>query len=204
MKHSRFLSVLLVLAATGAGAQVVRCVDPTGNVSYNDTGCTRGDRRSDVVLGPEATERRAEPDDYRRREQIESAERAARLQRESAETLRRQSAPPGGLVVIDPRAEQRAQAERDEAERRQRESQLAADEAWRQGYGQGYAPGYGTGYYRPPPPPPQDMRPRLRNCDAAGCRDNMGNHYNPRGNVDRYVRPDGQTCRPIGTTVVCQ
>ena len=48
------------------------------------------------------------------------------------------------------------------------------------------------------------MRPRLRNCDASGCRDNMGNHYDPKGRVDRYVQPDGRTCRPVNSTVVCQ
>jgi hypothetical protein len=48
------------------------------------------------------------------------------------------------------------------------------------------------------------MRPRLRQCDASGCRDNMGNHYDPKGQVDRYVQPDGRTCRPVNTTVICQ
>ena len=117
--------------------------------------------------------------------------------------MQRQSAPSGGsgLVVIDPRAEQRAQAERDQAERQQREAQLAADEAARQGYA---GPGYGGGYYSRPAPPPRDMRPRLRNCDASGCRDNMGNHYDNKGKVDRYVQPDGRTCRPVNSTVVCQ
>ena len=43
----------------------------------------------------------------------------------------------------------------------------------------------------------------LRNCDAGGCSDTLGNHYDRSGKVDRYTRPDGRTCRPIGTTVVC-
>jgi hypothetical protein len=206
MSRPRAFATLLVasaaLFAAGAGAQVVRCVDAAGKVRYTDSGCAQGDRQSAVVLGAEATQPSAEPARDGRQEQLDSVARARQLQRESVEAVQRQSAPAGGsgLVVIDPRAEQRAQAERDQAERRQREAQLAADEAWRQGYsGQGDG-----GYYPRPAPPPRDMRPRLRHCDAAGCRDNMGNHYDPQGNVDRYVRPDGRTCRPVNTTVVCQ
>jgi hypothetical protein len=182
------------LLGADAGAQVVRCVDAAGNVRYTDSGCAKGDRRSEVVLGPEATQPPAAPGLDRRQEQLDSVERVRRLQRESVETVQRPATPPGGLVVIDP------QADRDQAERRQREAQLAADEARRQSYGDGY----GYGYPRPAPPPPRDMRPRLRNCDASGCRDNMGNHYDPKGNVDRFVQPDGRTCRPVNTTVVCQ
>lgn len=197
-----FLSALALWAAFAtedAGAQVARCVDASGSVSYTDGNCARGDRRSDLVLGPEATQRSGEPERDRRQEQLDSVERATRLQRESVETVQRQSAPSGGsgLVVIDPRAEQRAQAEREQAERRQREAQLSTDELWRQGYA-------GGGYDLRPAVPPRDMRPRLRHCDAAGCRDDMGNHYDPKGNVDRFVRPDGRTCRPVNTTVVCQ
>jgi hypothetical protein len=186
-------TVVAVLAVIGAdaGAQVVRCVDAAGNVRYTDSGCAKGDRRSEVVLGPEATQRPSEPGPDRRQEQLDSVERATRLQRESVETVQRPASPPGGLVVIDP------QADRDPAERRQREAQRVADEAWRQSYGDS------DGYPRAAAPP-RDMRPRLRNCDASGCRDNMGNHYDPKGNVDRFVRPDGRTCRPVNSTVVCQ
>lgn len=207
MSGFRAFTVLFVastaLFAAGAGAQVVRCVDAAGKVRYTDSGCAQGDRQSEVVLGPEATQPSAGPAQDRRQEQLDSVARARQLQRESVETVQRQSAPTGGsgLVVIDPRAEQRAQAERDQAERRQREAQLAADDAWRQG---NVGQGYGGGYYPRPAPPPRDMRPRLRQCDASGCRDNMGNHYDLKGNVDRYVQPDGRTCRPVNTTVVCQ
>jgi len=207
MSGFRAFTVLFVastaLFAAGAGAQVVRCVDAAGKVRYTDSGCAQGDRQSEVVLSPEATQPSAGPAQDRRQEQLDSVARARQLQRESIETVQRQSAPTGGsgLVVIDPRAEQRAQAERDQAERRQREAQLASDDAWRQG---NVGQDYGGGYYPRPVPPPRDMRPRLRQCDASGCRDNIGNHYDPKGNVDRYVQPDGRTCRPVNTTVICQ
>lgn len=197
------MAASFLLLASPADAQVVRCVDAAGKVRYTDSGCAKGERQSEVVLNTEASPPSTVQENHRRQEQLDSVERARQLQRESVETVQRQSAPTGGsgLVVIDPRGEQRAQAERDQAERQQREAQLAADEAWRQGYG---APGYSGGYYPRPAPPPRDMRPRLRNCDASGCRDNMGNHYDPKGRVDRYVQPDGRTCRPVNSTVVCQ
>ena len=65
-----------------------------------------------------------------------------------------------------------------------------------------YGGAYG-GIHRGPPAPLPDLRPRLRNCDGAGCQDTQGNHYDRAGRLDRYVRPDGRTCRPVGTTVVC-
>lgn len=205
MSYIRAFAALLVMSsavlASHAGAQVVRCVDGAGKVRYTDSGCAPGDRQSEVQ-GTEPTQPSTGQETNRRQEQLDSIERARRLQRESVETVQRQSAPGGGsgLVVIDPRAEQRAQSERDQAERRQREAQLAAEEAARHGYG---VQGYGGGYH-PRPAPPPDMRPRLRNCDASGCNDTQGNHYDPKGKVDRYLQPDGRTCRPVNSTVVCQ
>lgn len=54
------------------------------------------------------------------------------------------------------------------------------------------------------PARPRDMRPRIRNCDAQGCNDTQGNHYNHQGQLDRYRALDGKTCRPVGTTTVCR
>jgi hypothetical protein len=48
------------------------------------------------------------------------------------------------------------------------------------------------------------MRPRIRGCDAQGCQDKQGNHYDRSGQLDRYQSSDGKTCRPIGTTTVCR
>jgi hypothetical protein len=193
MKRLLVIALSLAFAAT-AGAQVVRCVDAAGKVSYGDTACSGDARRSELVLGPEATQRREEPENYRRQEQLDSVERASRSQRESVDTVTRQPAAPGGVVLLDSRANDRLDAQREE-DRRRREAELAADEAWRQ-------PGYGYGNRRSQTRP-QDMRPRLTQCGPAGCNDTQGNHYDRSGQVDRYVRPDGRTCRPVGTTVVC-
>ena len=193
MKRLLVIALSLAFAAT-AGAQVVRCVDAAGKVSYGDTACSGDARRSELVLGLEATQRREEPENYRRQEQLDSVERASRAQRESVDTVTRQPAVPGGVVLLDSRANDRNDAQREE-DRRRREAELAADEAWRQ-------PGYGYGNRRSQTRP-QDMRPRLTQCGPAGCNDTQGNHYDRSGQVDRYVRPDGRTCRPVGTTVVC-
>ena len=195
MKRLLFIALSLAFVGT-ASAQVVRCVDPAGKVSYGDTACSGDARRSELVLGPEATQRREEPENYRRQEQLDSAERASREKRESVDTVTRQSATPGGAVLLDSQPNQRIDAQREE-NRRRREAELADDEAWRQ---QGYGGGYG---YPRPQQRPQDMRPRITQCGPAGCNDTQGNHYNRSGQVDRYTRPDGRTCRPVGTTVVC-
>jgi hypothetical protein len=50
----------------------------------------------------------------------------------------------------------------------------------------------------------RDMGPRIRNCDAQGCQDKQGNHYNRSGQLDRFQSIDGKTCRPIGTTTICR
>ena len=194
MKRLLVLALSIAFAGTAA-AQVVRCVDPAGKVSYGDTACSADARRSELVLGPEATQRREnteKPEDYRLQEQLDSVERASRAQRDSVDAANRQAATPGGVVLLDSRANERMDAQREE-DRRRREAELAADEAWRQ-------PGFG---YPRAQTRPRDLRPRITQCGPAGCNDTQGNHYDRSGQVDRYVRPDGRTCRPIGTTVVC-
>jgi len=62
--------------------------------------------------------------------------------------------------------------------------------------------GYPSGGYRPAPP--RNLGPRFRNCDANGCDDKQGNHYDRTGTLNRYKSLDGRTCTPVGTTVVCR
>lgn len=105
--------------------------------------------------------------------------------------------PSNGLTIIDPHAGDRAEAQQRACEQQRRdEADRAAAEAL---YPYPGDPGYGR-----PTARPRDMRPRIRNCGPSGCQDSLGNHYDPTGRLDRYVRPDGRSCRPIGTTVVCQ
>jgi hypothetical protein len=97
---------------------------------------------------------------------------------------------PSGPVIIDPRAG----ADRPTDSRRSdRGDDYSVIE---DGYGY-------PGAYRSPRPP-RDMRPRIRNCDATGCNDTQGNHYDRSGQLDRYQSLDGKTCRPVGTTTICR
>ena len=181
------LIVLTALIGFGtlAGAQVIRCVDAAGSVSYTDQRCPAATRQAEQLLGPEATAPRPQ--------------QAPPLQREPAQTAAPTPPPvapapavPGGLIVIDPRGTELA-AQRQRDLERQRDAEYPAD------------PGYDPypGYARPPARP-RDMRPRIRNCDAGGCQDTQGNRYDNTGRLSSYRGLDGRTCQPMGTTVVCR
>lgn len=55
------IAVVLALSAAGASAQVHKCVDAKGKISYSETPCSAAERGGQV-LGSEATEKRWEPD----------------------------------------------------------------------------------------------------------------------------------------------
>jgi hypothetical protein len=203
MRGTLVLAVLLGLAGS-SGAQVVRCRDAAGRVTYNDTGCKAGDQRVELGLDPGAyAERGGASGPDRLQQQLDGVERARRLQRETVEAVTRAERPPAGAPGADPRLLPQEQNRRAAAQWRQREQEEAArlDPGWNP-YAGSYGVPYG-GIYRGPPAPLPDMRPQLRDCNAAGCQDTQGNHYDRAGRLDRYVRPDGRRCRPVGTTVVC-
>jgi hypothetical protein len=218
MRGPLVLALLLALGAA-SGAQVVRCRDAAGRVSYNDTGCKAGDQRVDLGLDPGAYAERGEAGaagSDRLQQQLDGVERARRLQRETVDAVTRSERAAVGVAnarLQQEQQEQQAQQNRRDAElRRQREAEAAR---WNPGwspqvggaygvpYGAPYAIPYGAVPYRGPAPALPDMRPQLRDCGIAGCQDTQGNHYDRAGRLDRYVRPDGRTCRPVGTTVVC-
>lgn len=172
----------LLVGAVPASAQVTRCTDAAGKVSYTDKACPSSTRQATQLEGIEtngtsitvAGTKATQPSGV-----------ATPTPTQAPVPVR----PDSGLVVIDPRAPVPLQDRTDR-------------EVARDG-GDPYAyPGY-PGAYRRNWRQPQNPGPTLRNCDAGGCSDTMGNHYDRAGKVDRYVRPDGRTCRPVGTTVVC-
>ncbi len=171
-----FLSTLVTLS----GAEVIRCADAAGNVSYTDGACPVGARpvgRVSIQPPPEPAERDAD------------IGRPSTLPRSATEAAAPAPPAPSGPVIIDPRGADRPVDSR--RSDRGDDNGVSDD---------GYA--Y-PGAYRQPRPP-RDMRPRIRNCDAAGCRDTQGNHYDRSGQLDRYQTPDGKTCRPVGTTTICR
>lgn len=195
-----FRATVLCAALGAAGlpalADVTRCTDARGRVVYTDQACPPGSWQTGAVPVPEAAPPGYQPDDGPRQAQVESAERAARLQRETVEAVRRQAQPApsqgadGGLTVIGP-------APRPDPEE-QRWSGRSEDRAWIDPWG-----GYPSGYY-PRPRPLRDQRPVMRHCDAGGCTDTLGNHYDRKGRLDRYEGPGGKTCRPVGSTFICR
>lgn len=193
MKHLFVLAALLGFGAT-ASAQVLRCVDAAGGVSYTDQRCPSNTRSAEQVLGAEATAPQPPPPPPRDAVRQEAPRRAPV---EPATVTAPPPPAPGGLIVLDPRASDRTEAQQRELERQRREAEYMRDD-----------PGYPSGYpypgYRPPVSRPQDMRPQLRGCDATGCHDTQGNTYNRAGKLDRYQGIDGRTCRPVGTTTICQ
>ncbi|MBT2320890.1 DUF4124 domain-containing protein [Variovorax paradoxus] len=179
----RFL-VLAILGTLGplSSAEVIRCADAAGNVSYTDGSCPSGARPVGRVSEPPVPLPGA-------------AEPPPRAERGGTEAARGPSQAPAGPAIIDSRAGSSSSNERTgDARRSDRGSDSEAIDY-------GYPPDAGT--YRQPMPP-RDMRPRIRNCDAAGCQDTQGNHYNRSGQLDRYQTPDGKTCRPVGTTTICR
>jgi hypothetical protein len=174
-------------AATGSG--VVRCTDSTGKVSYTDKECPSSTRRSERLDGIDTNGTSIPmpgPGSSLDGKGGKEDSAIAPPPGQGIAAPRQNPVPPadGGLIVIDPRAG---------AQQRQQQDQDIV-------YPYAEYPG---AYRRRLPTPQQDLRPTLRNCDAGGCSDTMGNHYDRAGRVDRYTRPDGRTCRPVGTTVVC-
>ena len=201
MRNAYFLRVacLVVLASALAGfgppvaAEVTRCTDAAGKVSYTDKACPSNTRRSEQLeIDTNGTTYPAAPAPAPARAPAPA----------SAPEVVAQPPADGGLIVIDPRARDVAESRLQERERQRREAaERDAAGAYPYPYPYPYS-GYPSAQQRRAGRP-QDLRPTLRNCDAGGCNDTMGNHYDRAGKVDRYVRPDGRTCRPVGTTVVC-
>ncbi|MGK6306935.1 DUF4124 domain-containing protein [Variovorax sp. DT-64] len=179
----RFLILwILGMLAPLCGAEVIRCADAAGNVSYTDGACPAGAKPVGRVAVPEPMSRD-------RAERSADARPASPPPRAPAEPAATAPQVPAGPAIIDPRAGADRPADPRRSDRGDDYSVID----------DGYA--Y-PGAYRQPRP--RDMRPRLRNCDAAGCQDTQGNHYNRAGQLDRYQSLDGKTCRPVGTTTICR
>jgi len=188
--------VMLLALGSVCGAEVIRCTDAAGNVSYTDGACPAGARAVGRVATPDATPP-APPSALAPASIPGGADRPRPTRREPAEVAGRPAPVPSGPAVIDSRGNAAGSG-----------TEPAADSRWSDrgsdpvfiddGYGYGY-PGASR-----PPRPPRDMRPRITNCDAGGCDDRQGNRYNRSGQLERYQGIDGRTCTPVGTTAVCR
>ncbi|CAN7669916.1 MULTISPECIES: DUF4124 domain-containing protein [unclassified Variovorax] len=177
MRQLLFLAILSTLAPLSS-AEVIRCADAAGNVSYTDGTCPPGARPVGRVSEPPPALR-------------DGAERQ-REERGPMAATPNPSQAPAGPAIIDSRGASSNERPGDSRWSERGSDPVAIDDGY---------PYPGT--YRQPMPR-RDMRPRIRNCDAAGCQDTQGNHYNRSGQLDRYQTPDGKTCRPVGTTTICR
>ena len=185
------VSSVAVMASNAAHAQVIRCVDGAGNVSYTDQKCPADTRSAAQVMGSEATDPRLAPPERPPSAPATPARTASPPSNAQAPSL-----PPD----LDRVAEERTKAQRREQARQRRAVENADDDT---GYPYPYPYTSPEGQYRQPAPL-RDLRPQLRSCDAGGCNYTLGNRYNPNGKLQSYQGLNGQTCRPIGTTVVCR
>lgn len=180
--------ILLAALSAGARAEVLRCEDSAGKVSYTDGSCPPGTKPQRRVSTQEPVSVLPDP---------QGDARAARQLDRDASRPMQQPAPPAGAVIIDSRGG--GPQERSDAQRW--DGDLGADPQVADGY---YPyPYYGGGVVRPAQPLP---RPLPRKCDpATGCTDRMGNNFNQNtGKLQRYQSIDGKTCNPVGSTVVCR
>ncbi len=189
----RELLALAILTALGAsaGAEVLRCADAAGNVSYTNSTCPAGAKPERRVSVREPVAVVSAPGTV-------DTPRASPPQREPAQAAatptQAQAQAPAGPAIIAPRGRAGEAGGRAESSRW---SDRGDDPAVAE-----YGYPSGGGYTQPNRP--RDMRPRIRNCDGAGCEDRQGNHYNRSGQLDRYQGIDGKTCRPVGTTTICR
>lgn len=184
-------------AGTDAAAEVLRCEDANGKVTYTDSICPAGTKPQRVST-QEPVSVLPDPEGDRAR----AARREAR-QQSAPPAPQQQSVQPAGATIIDSRGA--GPSERSDAQRW--DGDLGADpQVAGDGYYYPYPYAVPYGGARRPPSPPRDMRPRIRNCDpATGCTDRLGNNYNQNtGKLQRYPSIDGKTCQPVGTTVVCR
>lgn len=173
------------------GAEVIRCADPAGQVSYTDGHCPPGARQVGTVAEPEAKQG-IEP--------VPMAPATPPIAVGGARQRQKQHAPadpaalaaptlPAGPTIIDPA------------------SQRSTESRWsdRGGDDTPYIDdGYPYPYAVARPPPPRNMGQRIRYCDARGCVDTQGNRYDNKGQLSSYRGPGGKTCTPVGTTQICR
>lgn len=181
--------VIGVLIALPAAAQVHKCVDAAGKITFSDVLCPTTSKKPARVLGSDATDQRWENETYGRERNMQSLENASRILREPTSDAVGDAG--GGIIHSDPNARIREQGERNlqrrlaeiEASRAKQEERATRGEEARQAA------------VRAPK--------AITNCNAGGCWDSTGNRYNRTGNGQNFWRSDGKFCRAHGNTMSC-
>ena len=160
------LVTLLLVHCALATAQVTRCIDPAGKVSYSDSGCANTSSESSQILSREQVERTRANDQTRQRhdqEQAARAEEQAGSRPVSRASIQEPAPPPApaGPVLLDHDPNQRIR-EQEERNMARRAAELEAQARARRDY---------------------EDRVRhapltVNSCDRFGCQTNKG--YAPR------------------------
>jgi len=189
----RKLVVLAFLLAVGpmANADVIRCTDAAGNVSYTDGACPAGAKKVARVSTVEPVSVIRGPNDPRPEPGIDTGAPP----RDPRDVAPIPPQVPSGPIIIDGRRDGNGG------------SALPSDSRWSDRGVDSIVIDDGSMFPAPGvsrPSRPRDMRPRIRNCGPRTCEDTQGNHFTHSGQLDRYRSIDGRTCQPVGTTVVCR
>lgn len=174
MTHYRSLCAVLLAtlgAVTSANAQVLRCEDANGRVTYTDGSCPSSQRTTEVMPPQSAQDKALQEERYQQalerknaelaqQAERDAAQRQAQAERAAAEAALRPPAPPPPSVVVVP-----------------------APEVAPPAYGPSY--GYGPMYpprpphVRPPRPHPPKPKPNADgyNCNVFRCYDGKGNTW---------------------------
>lgn len=174
------------LLASGASAQVFRCIE-NGKAVYSDKYCaTDKTQRTDIMLDQAAMERnRAQAEAAGPNSTMQSIERARAIQRSTVDTVTRQSqSNDAGPAVIGHDANERIDAQ-SQRNMQRRQAELDASARMRQERADRAA--------RAPA--------QLVNCDPDGCWDTKGKRYTV--SAGGFSRSDGKFCTPAGSAVVC-
>ncbi|WP_143684763.1 DUF4124 domain-containing protein, partial [Variovorax sp. KK3] len=152
-------AVAALLAPLPAAAEVIRCADEAGNVSYTDGRCPAGTKQvGRVPIQEPAPLSEAEIERRRQAQEAEAAARASALRREPAAPAVPPPTTSSGPIIIDGRGNSGGSAI------------AGRDDTGVVDYGYPYPYPY-PGVYNNPAARPRDMRPRIRSCDGAGCVD---------------------------------
>lgn len=196
------LSITLALMGGAAHAQVFKCADATGKVTYSQAPCPGAGQLLDGRRPSSAP-----PAELTQRREVERARRAGAVDQLPQQAV---GATPGGSQCLDAQEVRNIQAAatsirldaldrqvQAEQVRRARNCEPLMSDVEMQGMKDGLRAQRRAS--RPEPPP---MPSTITSCDLGGCWGSDGARYNSTG-PGQFVRQDGATCRRTGNTLTC-
>lgn len=209
--------IAFAVLAASAQAQVNKCVNAQGKISYSETPCVSG-QRGGQVLGRDATA--AADDPYAAQRTMDSIQRARELQQGTVNGAVQQSQGSGGMVSMDaPRAASPTRAAKSDVEGCDTVSTRKGCIGGERGRNPTWSPNRGyNGGGGPADQRYEADRPRraaaaaqaerdapkwLTNCNGSGCWDSSGNRYNRTGDGSKLIGPSGRVCREMGDRFQC-